>query len=1054
MQPQEIKQHLGLEIFTEQPDLEELMKSDSPNAYYACNAEKEVIGLNLCGQGLTDDKIAFLWDMPQLQALNLSENKLSNVSIPAKMQDLYYLNLSENGTLAGVTFSTGLPVLEELDISECNLSELTLPKGFAALKTLDLQKNKLTQVTFEGDCPALVSLDLSQNQLEHLDLLQGFRQLAYLYLNDNQLKRLYMASVHPSLETLHLRNNQFTELPNNFLLFTNLETVYLYGNPLSDIPKEVLATGERDNSLESIRNYLRGVQKGGEIPLRQAKMILVGNGEVGKTSIRLKLIDEEAELPKKENRTQGLDIATYTITGLEKEITDLDEDIDFQLNIWDFGGQGKYREVQQLFCSRKSLYLFVTAFDDTPEKEDYVGYEYWLSMVNAYGYDAASEQSSPVIYVVNKIDREKAKTREVYWSELFPNIHDFIKISCKTRQNFAQLEQTIRQALPKVSSDIFTSKFPEHWLRVKTELDERRKENHISYQEYEGLCGEHGMDEGEARSWIAMMDRIGSIIYFGDHPELKQWVILNPEWVKDAMFKVLDSPFVEGGVLKPTFYAQIWPDYEHYAEEERQKLMALMLQYKLAYAQQNEFGEVEYIVPSRLRDQKPSLPAHLQQPNCQLKFDYSPFIPAGTVSKLMVDIQTQGARSLRPTEGYEGDMPGKLVPAIDVSIYRNYKWKNNVIVQDASNNAYAHVTEDWESKTVYLDLFGGQVEPLYHLIEEMLQQINKTLRDTKYLSRLELRPLGWYKEKWLALSDLEIVGIDFFKNKPHVDLKNNTPMEQIKQLVAQGRLDQALKELAAALPSHLQNERLQLEGRLNELQKKNRLGILDSAEYDRLLNKVRVDILDLCDSSTTGTSTIAVTPSIASGQKKILFVAANPDNASRIQTDQEHRLLKAQLERGRMRDQYLFLPPQLAVTATELIRAMRDKPEIIHFSGHGNPDGIVITTEDNKGQTMAIPALQRLFRPLRDIAQIIILNACYSAPQAKALSEFGIYVVGNNLPINDSAAISFSEGLYLGFGEGKNFEDAFNDAMTVVLTKDPDAASIIEVWKDGEKLDL
>ncbi|HRI61524.1 MAG TPA: CHAT domain-containing protein, partial [Saprospiraceae bacterium] len=177
-------------------------------------------------------------------------------------------------------------------------------------------------------------------------------------------------------------------------------------------------------------------------------------------------------------------------------------------------------------------------------------------------------------------------------------------------------------------------------------------------------------------------------------------------------------------------------------------------------------------------------------------------------------------------------------------------------------------------------------------------------------------------------------------------------------------------------------------------------------------------------------------------------------NAARLQTDREHRLLKAEMERGRARDQFEFLPPQFAVTIKELVRAMNDKPHIVHFSGHGSSGGIFITTENNQSQLMPVAALQRLFRQVHGIARIVVLNACYSAEQAQIISEFGIYVVGNNLPITDPAAISFSEGFYNGLGEGKNFEDAYNDAMTVVLTQNPEAADIIEVWKNGEKLDL
>ena len=187
--------------------------------------------------------------------------------------------------------------------------------------------------------------------------------------------------------------------------------------------------------------------------------------------------------------------------------------------------------------------------------------------------------------------------------------------------------------------------------------------------------------------------------------------------------------------------------------------------------------------------------------------------------------------------------------------------------------------------------------------------------------------------------------------------------------------------------------------------------------------------------------------------KKILYLAANPTDQMRLECDREYRRLKAEMERGRSRDNYEFLHPQFAVTVQELIRAMNDHPTVVHFSGHGLESGIIITTEDNQSQSMPLPALRRLFAPHRGHTELVILNACYSASQAKEISRFGMYVIGNNNPIEDPAAVSFSTGLYIGLGEGKNIQDAFNDAMITIETQHPSAAEIIEVWKDGEKLD-
>lgn len=289
-------------------------------------------------------------------------------------------------------------------------------------------------------------------------------------------------------------------------------------------------------------------------------------------------------------------------------------------------------------------------------------------------------------------------------------------------------------------------------------------------------------------------------------------------------------------------------------------------------------------------------------------------------------------------------------------------------------------------------------------------------------------------------------------------------MEKIRQLIAANRLAEALQALVDALPAHLKNDAIQLQTQLSDVERAERLGMIGFS--DASIRRANITNGALSLTNQIGAPAPHQTPNPAPPPEqptstpapaeptKILFLAANPIDKERIQTDKEHRVLVAELQRGRHRDNFQFLLPQIGATVSELVRAMNDKPNIVHFSGHGETNGILIANENNQTQLMPLPALQRLFRPLKGIVQIIVLNACYSAEQAKALSEFGPYVVGHNMPIDDPAAISFSKGFYNGLGEGKSFEDAYNDAMILVLTEYPRNAPVIEVWKDGQKLDL
>lgn len=185
---------------------------------------------------------------------------------------------------------------------------------------------------------------------------------------------------------------------------------------------------------------------------------------------------------------------------------------------------------------------------------------------------------------------------------------------------------------------------------------------------------------------------------------------------------------------------------------------------------------------------------------------------------------------------------------------------------------------------------------------------------------------------------------------------------------------------------------------------------------------------------------------------KILFLAANPNDQTWVETDKEHGIIKAEMERGPHRDFYEFLPPRFAVTISELLRALNGKPNIIHFAGHGKEEGITVTTENNQSQLLPNIALTRLFRPLKHTTQIVLLNSCYSAAQAKIISNLGMHVIGYNLPVSDEAAISFAKGLYIGLSEGKTLREAYNYALIVLITTNEEYARFVEVWRDGKKL--
>ena len=218
-------------------------------------------------------------DAGRVTAISISKEHnnvkdLSGLILDEDAAALQYLCISGIETLREVVFRTALPELTHADLSRCALAGITLPPGFSKLEQLYLHHNQLQQITFEAACPGLMLLDLANNQLAGFSLPHGFKKLAYLYLPDNKLESLQLPSDATELNILHLRNNLLKDLPGNLLDFANLEALYLFGNPLPSIPKEVIESDERKSSWEGVRSYLKELSKA-TILNDRAKLIIV-----------------------------------------------------------------------------------------------------------------------------------------------------------------------------------------------------------------------------------------------------------------------------------------------------------------------------------------------------------------------------------------------------------------------------------------------------------------------------------------------------------------------------------------------------------------------------------------------------------------------------------------------------------------------------------------------------------------------------------------------------------------------------------------------------------
>lgn len=205
--------------------------------------------------------------------------------------------------------------------------------------------------------------------------------------------------------------------------------------------------------------------------------------------------------------------------------------------------------------------------------------------------------------------------------------------------------------------------------------------------------------------------------------------------------------------------------------------------------------------------------------------------------------------------------------------------------------------------------------------------------------------------------------------------------------------------------------------------------------------------------------------------KKILILSANPKNTSQLRLDKEVREIDAGLHRSKYREKF-EIHQKWAVRFWDLRRALLDyKPQIVHFSGHGEKDGLMVEGELELPVSISSKALSGLFELCSDHVECVILNACYSAAQADAINKHINYVIGMPGEIQDKAAIEFVVGFYDALGAGNTVEKAFkfgcnaieqicpdlprNLIPRLIKGKRADTEPLVEVVKgDSQKIDV
>jgi internalin A len=563
-----------------------------------------------------------------------------------------------------------LTQLQELYAFSNQLSSLPESLGqLTQLQELYAFSNQLSSLPESlGQLTQLQELYAFSNQLSSLpESLGQLTQLQGLYVADNQLSSLPESLGQlTQLQGLDVSGNQLRTFSQQFLRLLEggtLKICLLHDNPHLGIPPEILGPSAQDvhnfevgrelrpkpQNPARIARYLRQLEAGPTRPLNEAKLLVVGPGEHGKSSLIEFLRD--GTFQKGRPSTQGVDVMRWPLPGQNGGEA-------LQVNVWDFGGQEIQHSTHEFFLTERAVYLLV--FCPRDDQATTQGLYYWIDLIHTVAPEA------PVIVALSKQDEYEAHINDANdLKRLHPKIVDFIPVSCeknhKCAVNTYHLRELVQQTIRDEVEHIHY-KLPATWMAVKACLEAGRQ-SYLSYPEYQKLCVEKRVNDPEDQKLLArFLHDLGTMLNYGERmPLFEDTHILNPAWVTDGVYAVVLSQQLKdsGGVLSENLLPQLLNDPRFngaYPAPAQRFILEMMLNFKLCYPLARN-GPARYLVPNALPEAEPEVDVDLTD---ALRFEihFPRIFLTSVMSRFIVAMHSQNENDVFWRLGIRSQMHG------------------------------------------------------------------------------------------------------------------------------------------------------------------------------------------------------------------------------------------------------------------------------------------------------------------------------------------------------------------------------------------------------------
>lgn len=698
----------------------------------------ELEELYLCGEGWFYN-IETNKDVKFRSQNQLNENSIKHLSV--RISQLYNLKIIlANGShgkkwnLKDLSPLMGLRNLQQLNISCTQVSNLDSLKSLQNLQLLDVSYSEITDLNPLKHIQNLRQLYVTKTQVSDLSPLMDLQNLQQLYVGYTEiidlsplkklinLKKLKFYNTHvldlsplqsmQNLQQLDISSTQVSDLsPLKKLIAKGIPVKWEYFGddinirfcPLTNPPIEIAKQGNK-----AILNYWNQIEiQGGTETINEAKLIIVGEGGTGKTTLFKKLIDPNFDLHKTPTEeTQGINIHE----GLKiKE--------GFHTNLWDFGGQELQYMTHQFFLTPNAVYvLMMDARGEAPNLA------YWFKIISLLGKDKSGKKVSLVL-VLNK---KKNSTGIPQYQDLLKIYSDdfdyqFIEVDlAKNDKRWDSLREAIEQRL--VNLPIVKNALPKKWKPIRESLRATAQRlPYIDAARLANLCQPFQVtQEVDQFLMTEYLHQLGSLLHFqSEEDNLIDLIVLSPEWVVEGVYTVLKSEQIKE-ILKGKFTAsdmtrilcdnqyKVADGHKHYTRVDAQKLLQLMSKNNFDICYKSENGK--FVAAQLLPDDRP--PAYRWNKfNAALQFRYQyPIMPKGLMSRLIV----------------------RLSDYLEIIDGQEIVWKKGAILNMKFDGSLCRVLmreEDGQSKTglrqIVIEVLED--EPPYHNRKYALQRVRQEI---------------------------------------------------------------------------------------------------------------------------------------------------------------------------------------------------------------------------------------------------------------------------------------------------------------------------------------